>query len=555
MKHLTLTLFLMCSFVAQSQLGVMVTDMPSAFCQSGQAEISSEYYFPLTLQNTDNKDFYTLIEVYDNQGLHIDSIEIISPVYSYYSAQALYQKGDSLIVAGTKGTCSSPNNFFLGHYDLSGKSYQELKSIPVINTNDVVMGLFNAGNHRQGFYTQSDVFIYDYSLDSTFHIVKNVGNIASVQTVNNDIIVASGSGLFAFKNFDIQQPDTLLNESVRLLSIDQSENQIYAASNFFVIRYNKSLSIQDSLDLISGPFNIGAPNLMDASDARLYLLDGNKVFTLDSNFSFVANYFTIGLRTSDTQLKNFKIQDNRVVTFGVKGHYYGVKMSHPWFLGIYPLNNSLPTNFNLQLTQCSIDSLVKFKSNGEDYIRAKFNFFINNKSSALHLEKFVAGFYLNGTMCESPMNQEWFYSVGQAPSSVINYKTGWLEFGPIQNIEQYHSANMRFTAKASAFNNTDYGSTIQLDVATNSFGFISINEDALSQLKCAPNPASSQIKLIGLQSSVKISVINHLGQEVINTSASEEHNTINISSIKPGVYMLFVTDEYQNHHVEQILKL
>lgn len=541
-----------CFNICYSQINFVKTGIPAAFCQTGYAETGDLIYIPLTISNEDNSDFYSVIDIYDWQGQKVDSVEINPTQDNFYSIQALKARGDTLFTSGLKGSCNKQSDFFIGHYFSNSSSYTELTTIKNQGNSDMVKGMFDAGADKVGFYTNEDVFIYDWNLDSTYHVLNNLIEVNSVSKFNEEILVSSGSGLFSIKNQNLFNVDTLIKDQIRLMTIDQTDDQVYVASNFFVIRLNKNLFIQDTLYLVNGPMNIAAPNHMYADANHLFMLDGNRVYTADSNFSFVANDFTIGLRISDTYVKTFVVVDNHVVIFGAKGNYFYPKSSHPWFLGSYGLSNSLPLNFDFKLVKVEVDSLYKYKYNGKDYFKARFDYFLLNNSSSISLNDFRANFYFDGKLCSGSSSQHFHFNVNQAPGAVTEYHSGWKTFGPIDDIEDYISDNTRFNISLSVFNQTDYGSSSFLNLTTNPYGFIGLKED-FNAIHLSPNPTNGIISISGLTIDLEASLLNSMGQTLWSGKLSKSRHELDLSTFPKGAYYLHLFDK-QNHVTKKILK-
>ena len=60
------------------------------------------------------------------------------------------------------------------------------------------------------------------------------------------------------------------------------------------------------------------------------------------------------------------------------------------------------------------------------------------------------------------------------------------------------------------------------------------------QLNLYPNPAQTTLNLSGYSSPVKISVLDMLGKQHIET---EVINTLDVSALKPGFYMVEIKNE------------
>jgi hypothetical protein len=527
--------------------------MPSSFCQTGYAEVADHIYVPLTISNDDNSDFYSLIDVYDWQGQKLDSIEINPTQNKYYSIQALNAQGDTVITCGLKGSCDLQSKFFIGRYSLGTSNYQELTTINNTANSDAIKGMFEAGSNRIGFYTSEDVFIYDFVQDSTYHALSNLIEITAASKFNDVILVSCGSGLLSLQTQNFSVTDTVFKDQVRLMTIDQTDNQIYIASNFFVIRINKNLLIQDSLHLVNGPMNIAAPNHMYSDANHLFMLDGNRVYTVDSNFNYITSDFSIGLRTADTYIKNFVVEDNHVLIFGAKGNYFYSKSSHPWFLGSYGLNNSLPLNFDFKLVKADLDSLYKFKYNGKDYFNARFDYYLLNNSSSISLNDFRANFYFEGKLCEGNSSQHFHFALSQKPGTVDEYHSGWKTFGPIDDIDDYISDNTRFNVSLNAFNQTDYGSSSFLNLTTNPFGFIGI-EEVLTEVGISPNPTKGVVSISGISTEIEASLLNSMGQTLWSGQLSEGQSEIDLSNLPQGSYYLHLIGR-EDHVTKKVLKL
>lgn len=527
--------------------------MPSAYCQTGYMEHTDLIYIPLTISNDDNSDFFSVIDVYNHLGQKLDSIEINPIQNKFYSIQALNAQDDTIFTCGLKGSCEDQSTFFIGYYSTSTSNHVEMTSFKNLVNSDGIKGMFKAGENRVGFFTSEDVYIYDYSIDSTYHVLNNLIEINAVSQFNDLILASSRSGLLQLQSQSLDNLDTLFKDQIRLTAIDHTDDQVYIASNFFVVRLNSNLSIADTLNLANGPMNISAPHHMYADANRLFMLDGNRVYTTDSNFSFVASDFTIGIRNSDTYVKNFSVYDNQVLVFGAKGNYFYSKSSHPWFLGSYGLSNSIPLNFDFQLVQVNVDSLYKFKYNGENFFKARFGYHLKNHSSFMSLDNFRANFYFTTKLCASSSSQQFHSNVNQAPGALAQYHSDWKTFGPIDNINDYISSNTRFNVSLTAFDETDYGSASFLNLTTNPFGFIGL-EEHISDVNISPNPTNGIISVSGLNTNLDAFLLNSIGQILWSGELTESETEIDLSTFPQGAYYLHLSNE-KDQLTKKILKL
>jgi hypothetical protein len=540
-KIIAAFLFLVSNFIF-GQNAVLKTDMPSAFCQAGVACLDSNIWVPLTVENPYTHQFYSTIEKYTWQGQRIDSIHISNPSHNYYSVHAVLESGNSLFVSGVKSSCGSPDEYFIGSVNTITKVYQEIKSYTAPSNHEIIKGMFNAGLSRQGFYTNNDVFISEFVNDTLYHVLSNLGSVAGVKYFNENIIVGSSLGLLRINPAQIYSPDTIISDMVRELAFDYDQKQIYTASNFYLIRVNHTWQMQDTMYLASSLLNLGAPQEMDAGNNKLYLLDDDIIYTTDSNFNFVANNFTIGLKTGDTHIKNFKVRNNRLSIFGVKGHFYNAKSSSPWFLGNYPLSPSLPIDLSAKLNSCQIDTLMKVHSNGEDFLKAKFSFSLSNTSPAIIIQKFTSRFYINGTLCSGLNSQQHFNNQHLQANSKNTFSTDWLSFGPVDDIHQYNSNNTRFSVFVSAINKTDYSSTLDLNVATPLYGYINISEDTFT-VSISPNPFQRKLKIEGdFTSDVNAALYNANGHEVWSGKLKKKKTTVLLPELESGIYFIRVNN-------------
>ena len=537
LKPNTTAVLLFLTQLCLGQVNFVKTGMPSSYCQTGFAEVKSDIYIPLTLNNEVNNKFYSVIDIYDWQGQKKDSIEVNSSANDFYSIQTLVSEGDTLYTCGLKGTCSNQSEIFVGRYSFNNASHLEFTSIPNSSNASEIKGLFKLSDSELGFYTSQDVFIYDFVKDSVEHVIHNLIEICQVSHFGEEIIVASGSGLFSLDMKNGFSTDTLISNQIRLMSVDQKDKQVYVASDFHVIRLNGDLTIRDSLHLVNGPMNFSAPNYMYANDNRIYMLDGNRVYTVDSTFNFVVSDFSVALRNEDTYIKNFEVRNNQLLVFGAKGHYYYNTSAHPWFLGTFFLGNSLPLNFDFRIIKAQVDTLFKFSNNGQDFFKARFNYFVLNNSSAKVLNDFRANVYFGGKLCNGSSSQELYKNVNQQPGAVTEYFTGWMTFGPIDNVNDYRSDNTRFNISLAAFNRVDYGSSAYLSLSTSSYGFIGLKEFENS-ITLAPNPTKNVVAINGLEGAVNASIRNTLGQVVWYGSVSQFNDVIDLSPYPQGAYYL-----------------
>ncbi len=553
MKRILAVFFLFYSYIGYSQSVVLKTDMPAAFCQVGTAFIDSIIWVPLTIENPVTHQFYSTVEKYDAFGVRLDSISVFSSSQNYYSVHSVFEDDGFLFVAGLKNTCSNPSDFFLGKVNLNTKTYQEIKSYPAPSNQEIIKGIFNAGFSRKGFYTDNDIFIADFVNDTLHHVFSKLGGVAGVEYFNNNIIVGSSQGLMKLNPTSIYSADTLIAEMVREMTIDFKTKQIYTASNFFLIRVNQTWQIQDSMFLANSQLNLGAPQKMIANNNRLFLLDGNKIYVTDSNFSFVTNPFTIALETGDTQIKKFKLSNNRLFVFGVKGHFYSPKSSYPWFIGSYPLTTSQVVNPTAKINYCHIDTLVKVNVNGNNFLKAKFTFSVSNTSASIVINRFAARFYINGSLCSGLKNLEHFNNLQLKANTTQSFSTDWLSFGPVVDITQFNSSNTRFTTTISAINKTDYSSTLNLSVTTQPYGYLNIYEDTFA-VNITPNPFNNQLKIEGnFFSNTSVLLFDSNGREVWKGVLKKKKTTIKLPKLESGIYFIWINNG-KDSFVQKLVK-
>ena len=553
MKKIIAAFLFLISTTGFSQSIITKTDMPAAFCQPGHSYLGSNIWLPLTLQNPITHQFYSTLERYDTLGVRKDSIYIYQPNHNYYSVQSALEKGNFIYVTGVKNSCDQPSKYFLGKVNVATKNYQEIKDYPALSNKEVIKGMFNASSSQLGFYTNNAVFIVDLTNDSLHLVMNNVGGVAAVNFLDNNIIVGASTGLFKINPANIYSADTLIADMVRKMTIDFENYLIYTASNFYIIRTNRSLQIQDSLHLASGPLNIGAPQQMSATNNRLYLLDGNRIYITDSNFSFVAPSFTIGYQVGNTRINSFKIINNRLIILGVKGHFYSPKSSYPWFFGSYPLSVSQAVNLKAKLIYCEIDTLIKMNQNGEDFLKAKFKFSLKNTSPSINIQRFTAQFTINGSLCSGYKNQEHFVNQNLQANTSNAFVTGWLSFGPINNIGDYNSHNTRFLTTISAINKTDYGSTLDLSLTTPAYGFLNIYEDTI-EAKISPNPFTNKLIIEGnFKKPAQAIIYNANGATAWSGKLKKKKTVISLSNLENGIYFIYVNNG-QNSFSQKLVK-
>jgi len=82
---------------------------------------------------------------------------------------------------------------------------------------------------------------------------------------------------------------------------------------------------------------------------------------------------------------------------------------------------------------------------------------------------------------------------------------------------------------------------------------IGVTESEVAQFELFPNPADGQIRVNNLEMIKSISVFTMTGSKVL--SENQPAGIIDISALKPGVYLLVISDENgQNHQLKLIKK-
>lgn len=97
------------------------------------------------------------------------------------------------------------------------------------------------------------------------------------------------------------------------------------------------------------------------------------------------------------------------------------------------------------------------------------------------------------------------------------------------------SAAIGFTA---TFQQIAYESTPNTPIAAGKTSTAGLNDISQTSLSVYPNPATDVVNLIGCENASKIVISNVLGQREIEVSSKT--NSINIESLRPGVYFLTV---------------
>lgn len=90
----------------------------------------------------------------------------------------------------------------------------------------------------------------------------------------------------------------------------------------------------------------------------------------------------------------------------------------------------------------------------------------------------------------------------------------------------------------TVFQQIAYESTPNTPIAAGQTAQVGLNDISSTNLSIYPNPATDIVNVIGAQNSSKIIISNVLGQKAIEVSPKT--NSINIESLKPGVYFLTI---------------
>lgn len=74
------------------------------------------------------------------------------------------------------------------------------------------------------------------------------------------------------------------------------------------------------------------------------------------------------------------------------------------------------------------------------------------------------------------------------------------------------------------------------------------------KLNVYPNPINDKLQLIGMPENGTAHIINMLGIEVLAIKSTARQEEINVSNLRPGIYMLQVCDAQGNCEVRKLVK-
>lgn len=75
---------------------------------------------------------------------------------------------------------------------------------------------------------------------------------------------------------------------------------------------------------------------------------------------------------------------------------------------------------------------------------------------------------------------------------------------------------------------------------------LSVDDTAISNIKIYPNPASSVINFKNITSDHQITIYNMMGQKVLHSTITQANNSVNVSALSKGMYMISFKDYKTN---------
>ena len=87
---------------------------------------------------------------------------------------------------------------------------------------------------------------------------------------------------------------------------------------------------------------------------------------------------------------------------------------------------------------------------------------------------------------------------------------------------------------------------VDFDNTTELFGPVKIGADDISDVSIFPLPAKDNITIVGLNNEnvYQVNVIDLVGQVILSTEVDANNSSIDVNSLRNGVYNVVVTNEY-----------
>jgi hypothetical protein len=91
-------------------------------------------------------------------------------------------------------------------------------------------------------------------------------------------------------------------------------------------------------------------------------------------------------------------------------------------------------------------------------------------------------------------------------------------------------------------------------ILNDTWGSLSISQEALNQVSIYPNPTNDVLNISNLDGVKTVIISNVLGQSILTNNVSDVNMTINISNLKTGIYLVTLVAENGLVRTERIIK-
>ncbi|MGC4059272.1 MAG: T9SS type A sorting domain-containing protein [Chitinophagaceae bacterium] len=113
----------------------------------------------------------------------------------------------------------------------------------------------------------------------------------------------------------------------------------------------------------------------------------------------------------------------------------------------------------------------------------------------------------------------------------------------------YASATDNYTACVVVYNRC--GSDVYCEQVTGSSG---IGESITGTIRVYPNPAQDFVMIDGMRETTQVSLINTLGQLVVNGTTSDQSYSVSLSGLPAGIYLLQLNTASGQHYTTKLIK-
>ncbi|MGC4059273.1 MAG: T9SS type A sorting domain-containing protein [Chitinophagaceae bacterium] len=113
----------------------------------------------------------------------------------------------------------------------------------------------------------------------------------------------------------------------------------------------------------------------------------------------------------------------------------------------------------------------------------------------------------------------------------------------------YASATDNYTACVVVYNRC--GSDVYCEQVTGSSG---IGESITGTIRIYPNPAQDFVMIDGMREPTQVSLINTLGQLVVNEHTSDQSYSVSLSGLPAGIYLLQLNTASGQHYTTKLIK-